>query len=192
MEQNKEMTAQESLRLITETMNNSRKEILRTSGKHLLFWGVLLTIFSLAIFLLWNTTDRAAWNYLWFAMPIVGMPATYLLNKGTTPVPESLISKMLGGVWSAYGIFAVCAAALACFVVPLNITVTIILLFGFSVSISGIILKNWAVIVSGFVLAMGGMFIGVKYSSEPAQLLIFVLGGIVLAVTGLIVKSQTR
>ena len=30
MEQNKEMTAQESLRLITETMNNSRKEILRT------------------------------------------------------------------------------------------------------------------------------------------------------------------
>lgn len=186
------MTAQESLRLITETMNNSRKEILRTSGKHLLFWGVLLTIFSLAIFLLWNTTGRAAWNYLWFAMPIVGMPATRLLKKGTTPVPESLISKMLGGVWSAYGIFAVCAAALACFVVPLNITVTIILLFGFSVSISGIILKNWAVIVSGFVLAIGGMFIGVKYSSEPAQLLIFVLGGIVLAVTGLIVKSQTR
>ena len=192
MEQNKEMTAQESLRLITETMNNSRKEILRTSGKHLLFWGALLTIFSLAIFLLWNTTGRAAWNYLWFAMPIVGMPAAYLLNKGATPVPESLISKMLGGVWSAYGIFAVCAAALACFVVPLNITVTIILLFGFSVSISGIILKNWTVIVSGFILAIGGMFIGVKYSSEPAQLLIFVLGGIVLAVTGLIVKSQTR
>ena len=192
MEQNKEMTAQESLRLITETMNNSRKEILRTSGKHLLFWGVLLTIFSLAIFLLWNTTGRAAWNYLWFAMPIVGMPATHLLNKGATPVPESLISKMLGGVWSAYGIFAVCAAALACFVVPLNITVTIILLFGFAESISGIILKNWTVILSGFVLAIGGMFIGAKYSSEPTQLLIFTLGGIVLAVTGLIVKSQTR
>ena len=192
MEQNKEMTAQESLRLIAETMNNSRREILRTSGKHLLFWGVLLTFFSLAIFLLWNMTGKAAWNYLWFAMPFVGMPAAWLRNKGTTPVPESLISKMLGGVWSAYGIFAVCAAALACFVVPLNITVTIILLFGFAESISGIILKNWTVILSGFVLAIGGMFIGAKYSSEPAQLLIFTLGGIVLAVTGLIVKSQTR
>lgn len=192
MEQNKEMTAQESLKLITETMNNSRKDILRSSGKHLLFWGVLLTIFSLAIFLLWNASGKGAWNYLWFAMPVVGMPVTRLLNKGVAPVPESLISKMLGGVWSAYGIFAMCAAALALFLVPFNITVTIILLFGFAESVSGIILKNWTVIVSGFILAMGGMFIGVKYAAEPAQLLIFTLGGVVLAVTGLVVKKQNK
>jgi|GEM_PF-4542425 len=32
MEQNKEMTAQESLALITETMNNNRKDIVRSSG----------------------------------------------------------------------------------------------------------------------------------------------------------------
>lgn len=192
MEQNKEMTAQESLKLITETMNNSRKDILRSSGKHLLFWGVLLTIFSLAIFLLWNSSGKGAWNYLWFAMPVVGMPVTRLLNKGAVPVPESLISKMLGGVWSAYGIFATCAAALALFLVPFNITVTIILLFGFAESVSGIILKNWTVIVSGFILAMGGMFIGVKYAAEPAQLLIFTLGGVVLAVTGLVVKKQNK
>ena len=192
MTQNKEMTAQESLQLITETLNNSRKDILRTSGKHLLFWGVLLMIFSLAIYLLWNATGRGAWNYLWFAMPVIGMPVTRLLKRNATPVPESLISKMLGGVWSAYGVFAMCAAALSCFVVPVNITVTIILLFGFAESVSGIILKNWTVIVSGFILAMGGIYIGAKYASEPAQLLIFTLCGVVLAMTGLIVKSQNR
>jgi hypothetical protein len=32
MEQNKEMTAQESLSIITETMNNNRKDIVRSSG----------------------------------------------------------------------------------------------------------------------------------------------------------------
>ena len=190
MAQNKEMTAQESLRLITETMNNSRKEILRASGSYLLFWGILLTIFSLAVFLLWNASGEEAWNYLWFALPVIGMPAARLLNRHAAPVPDSLISKILGGVWSVYGVFAMCAAALSCFIAPFNITVTIILLFGFAESISGIILKNRAVIVSGFILAMGGMFIGVKYASEPAQLLIFTLGGIVLALTGLIVKSQ--
>ena len=192
MEENKEMTPQESLRLITETMNNSRKEILRRSGKHLLFWGILLTIFSLAIYLLWNASGKGAWNYLWFAMPVIGMPATLLLNRNAAPIPDSLISKMLGGVWSAYGVFAVCAAALACFVVPLNITVTIILLFSFAESISGIILKNRTVVVSGFLLAMAGLFIGVKYASEPAQLLIFTVGGILLALTGFVVESQNK
>lgn len=186
------MTARESLDLITETMNNSRKEILRNSGKHLLFWGLLLTLFSLVIFLLWNASGNGAWNYLWFAMPLVGIPVARLLKRNAAPVPESILSKMLGGVWSAYGVFATCAAALACFVFPVSITVTIILLFGFAESVSGIILKNGTVIVSGFILAMGGMFIGAKYAASPAQLLIFTLGGIVLSLTGLIVKSQNK
>lgn len=192
MEQNKEMSARESLRLISETMNNSRKEILRNSGKHLLFWGALLTLFSLIIFLLWNASGNGAWNYLWFAMPVAGIPVARLLKRNAPPVPESIISKMLGGVWSAYGVFATCAAVLACFVFPVSITVTIILLFGFAESVSGIILKNGTVIVSGFILAMGGMFIGAKYAASPAQLLIFTLGGIVLSLTGLIVKSQNK
>ena len=34
-EQNKEMTAAESLALITETLNNSRKDILNNSSKYL-------------------------------------------------------------------------------------------------------------------------------------------------------------
>ena len=53
MEQNKEMTAQQSLNLISETMNNSRKEIVRNSGKYFVLWGVLLTVFSLLVYFLW-------------------------------------------------------------------------------------------------------------------------------------------
>ena len=52
MEQNKEMTAQQSLQLISETFNNSRKDILRGSAKYFVLWGALLTITSLAIYLL--------------------------------------------------------------------------------------------------------------------------------------------
>ena len=74
MEQNKEMTAQESLKLISETMSNNRKEIVRNSGKYFVLWGVLLTIFSLLIFFLWKTTGRAVWNNLWFALPAIGYP----------------------------------------------------------------------------------------------------------------------
>ena len=52
MEQNKEMTAQESLALIAETVNNSRKSIVKRSGKYMLVWGIALTIVSLLVFIL--------------------------------------------------------------------------------------------------------------------------------------------
>ena len=52
MDQNKEMSAQESLSLITETLNSNRKEITRRSGKYYLLWGTLLTVLSLIIYFL--------------------------------------------------------------------------------------------------------------------------------------------
>ena len=64
MELNNELTAQESLRIITETMNNNRLDITRRSSKHFLLWGALLTFFSLLVYALWKTTDNAAWNNL--------------------------------------------------------------------------------------------------------------------------------
>ena len=74
MEQNKEMMAQESLRLITESFNKSRKDILRNSAKYFILWGTLLTVTSLVIYLLWHLTGKPQWNFLWFAMPVVGYP----------------------------------------------------------------------------------------------------------------------
>ena len=49
MEQNNEMSAQQSLQIITETFNKSRKGILRNSAKYFLLWGALLTAISLII-----------------------------------------------------------------------------------------------------------------------------------------------
>ncbi len=81
MEQNKEMTAQESLSIITETMNNNRKDIVRSSGKYFVLWGILLTVFSLLVFILWKTTGKAVWNNLWFALPAIVLGATGLIVK---------------------------------------------------------------------------------------------------------------
>jgi Uncharacterized protein conserved in bacteria len=74
MEQNNEMSAQQSLQIITETFNKSRKGILRNSAKYFLLWGALLTAISLVIYLLWNLTGKPQWNFLWFAMPAIGYP----------------------------------------------------------------------------------------------------------------------
>ena len=65
MEQNKEMTAQQSLRIISETFNKSRKDILSNSAKYFMLWGALLTVVSLVIYLLWHLSGKPEWNFLY-------------------------------------------------------------------------------------------------------------------------------
>ena len=191
MEQNKEMTAQESLRLITESINRSRKDILRGSAKYFVLWGAMLTATSLAIYLLWHFTGKPQWNFLWFAMPLIGYPLGALIGKSNAPIPQNEVSKMLGGVWSVFGAFALTLSAIAVFLVPMHVTLVIVIILGLAESISGVLLKNWPFIIAGFLLGVGGAVFALLVKSE-AQLLIFTLGGALLLVTGLIMKLQYK
>ena len=191
MEQNYEMTAQQSLQLITETFNKSRKGILRNSAKYFLLWGALLTAVSLVIFLLWNLTGKPQWNFLWFAMPAIGYPLAMLMGKYDVSVPQNEVSKMLTGVWRVFGVFAITLSVLAVCLVPMNVTLIIVIIMGLAECMSGVLLKNWPIIVCGFLLGVGGAVVAMLVKSE-AQLLIFTLGGILLLVTGAIMKLQNK
>ncbi len=185
------MTAQESLQLITESFNKSRKDILRNSAKHFILWGTLLTAISLAIYLLWHFTGKPQWNFLWFAMPVIGYPFAALIGKNSVAIPQNEVSKMLGGVWSVFGAFAITLSAIAVSLVPMNITLIIVIILGLAECFSGVLLKNWPIIVAGFLLGIGGAVFALLVKSE-AQLLIFTLGGVLLLVTGMIMKLQYK
>ncbi len=191
MEQNKEMTAQESLQLISESLNKSRNDILRSSAKYFVLWGILLTATSLAIYLLWHFTGKPQWNFLWFAMPVIGYPLAALVGKSNAPIPQNEVSKMLGGVWSVFGTFSLALSAIAVFVVPMHVTLIIVIILGLAECISGVMLKNWPIIIAGFLLGVGGAFFALLVKSE-AQILIFTLGGVLLLVTGIIMKLQYK
>ena len=191
MEQNKEMTAQESLQLITESFNKSRKDILRNSAKYFMLWGVLLTVTSLAIWLLWHFTGKPQWNFLWFTMPVIGYPLAALIGKNQVAIPQNEVSKMLAGVWSVFGTFSLTLSAIAVFLVPMHVTLIIVIILGLAECISGVLLKNWPIIIGGFLLGVGGALFAMLVKGE-AQLLIFTLGGILLLVTGFIMKLQYK
>ena len=191
MELNNEMTAQQSLALISETMNNCRKAILRNNAKGFLVWGILLTVFSLVVYLLWHMTGSPNWNLLWFAMPFIGYPLAALLYKKNDAVPQSEIGRMLGQIWGVFAVFSLTLSAIGTFIVPMNITLMIVVLLGIAECISGVVLRNWPIIACGAILGIGGAVAAVLLKSE-AQLLLFTLGGVLLAVTGLIVKQQYR
>ena len=205
MEQNKEMTAQESLNLISETMNNSRKEIVRNSGKYFVLWGVLLTVFSLLVYFLWKTTGKVAWNNLWFALPLIGYPLSrWAKNKEKDSRAENFISRINGGIWGTFGVFA-CSVALfsvlysqffdsplTTIVLGVTLSPQIVLLFGMVETISGITLKNWTIKIAGWITGIGGLAIFYIAQVGAEQMLIFTFAGIVLTATGLIVKHQYK
>lgn len=210
-EEKREMTAQESLSLITETLNSCRKDITRRSGKYYILWGALLTLFSLVIYVVWKATDKPAWNCLWFTMPVVGFLLARLLGKKD---PEGHvqndISRITHGIWSAFGIFSCVVAAftlayshvsdgaldlgrsIRAMVSLASLTAEIVLLFGLAECACGVVLKNWTIKVAGFITGIGGLAIyyitGVGYE----QMFIFTFAGLVLVATGLIVKYQYK
>ena len=199
------MTAQESLSLITETMNNNRKEIVRNSGKYFVMWGILLTVFSLLVFILWKTTGKAAWNNLWFALPIIGFPLSKLLKSKEGPTrAENFISRINGGIWGTFGLFACSIAlftvlygqfgdsSLTAIVLGATLTAVIVLLFGMAETISGIALKNWTIKIAGWITGIGGLVIFYITQAGAEQMLIFTFAGSVLAATGLIIKYQYK
>lgn len=204
-EQTKGMTAEESLSLITETLNSSRKEITRRSGKYYILWGTLLTLFSIVIYLLWKLTDKEAWNNLWFAMPVIGFLLARLMSrKDTETHVQNDVSRITQGIWTAFGIFACVVAAFTVifsqwgsnifrvFSVVNGLTAEIILLFGLAECISGIALKNWIIKIAGLVTGLGGLAIYYIFIGGEELMFIFTFAGLVLVATGLIVKRQYR
>lgn len=205
IEQNKEMTAEQSLSLITETLNKSRKEITRNSGKYFIFWGVLLTFFSVLSYLLWKITDCSSWSYLWFAMPVIGFPLARVLRKKDGPDRvQNDVSRIVSGIWTTFAIFACSIPVFTILYIELTanffgaigaiygLTAGIVLVFGFAESISGVALKNWFVKISGFVTGIGGLAIHYIAGAQVEQMFIFTFAGIVLMATGLIVKFQYK
>ena len=191
MEQNKEMTALESLKLISETLNRSRRVILRNNSKGFILWGALLMVMSLVVYFLWHSTGNPAWNFLWFAMPAIGYPVAGLIYKNRGEVPQGFVGKLLAQVWGVFGIFTIVISALAIFVVPMPITFSIVLMLGLAECISGVILKSWPIIIGGSLLGICGAVAAVLLKTE-AQLLLFTIGGAILAVTGLIINYQYK
>lgn len=204
-EQNREMTAQESLSLITETLNNSRKEITQRSGKYYILWGALLTVFSLIIYLPWKLTDREAWNCLWFAMPVIGFLLARLMSrKDTETHVQNDVSRITQGIWTSFGIFSSAVAAFTLIFSELgtdilrtlvslgSLSAEIVLIFGLAECACGVALKNWIMKFAGFITGIGGLAIYYILGLGYEMMFIFTFAGLVLMFTGLLVKRQYR
>ncbi len=78
--EDRKLTEKESLEVITSMIARTKQRYLG-SGNTLIMWGVLVVITSMLVWALLATTRQNAWNWLWFAIPVIGFPTSLIMKK---------------------------------------------------------------------------------------------------------------
>lgn len=200
----KNLTTENSLKIIAETMERSRMSIAKNSGKPLILWGCLVAVTSIVVYLLWSKTNSPVWNLLWFAMSIIGFICTIFISKNNEKTPKNEVSRILGKIWMWFGIFTtgfylmIWVAYLimrACnpeASIHVNLTLIIALMMGLCGVISGVVIKIKSVVAS-LVIATAISVFAALVVTGPAQILVFVVLGIVgLIIPGCILHGKAK
>ena len=102
MEERK-LNEKESLELIAQMIQNSKKNLQVGRGNQFILWGWLGAITSLAVMTMLLLTNNPMWNWLWFAIPVIGWPVMmWQLKKEKKPV-VTFTDKVLKAVWMSIG-----------------------------------------------------------------------------------------
>ncbi|MCM1077154.1 MAG: hypothetical protein NC411_07335 [Bacteroides sp.] len=101
----RKLTEKESLEVITSMIARTRAKYIG-SGKILLMWGYLISIISILVWVLLAKTHHNAWNWLWFAIPIVGCPATVVMSRKEQAATGvvTCFDKITSRMWTYFGI----------------------------------------------------------------------------------------
>lgn len=151
------MTPEESLQLISDTIVKSRRDFERNSGSPMILWGIVVLVVSLAVWTAVKLTENQLWNFLWFAIPLIGWPAMrFCIKDARNKKAKNFINETIGQIWIGYGIFATATAVVLAFINPIYLGTIHIAMLGLGAYITGRILKNNYITVGSLITGIGG------------------------------------
>ena len=187
------MTPEKSLQIISEAIAKSRRDFEKNAGTPLVTWGVIVLLFSILVWFILQETSNMNWNLLWFGIPGVGWPLSMLLSKGKQRESNTtFISKTLGQIWVAYGIFATVLSAAFTFIEPSLIGFMTAVLLGFAATMTGIILKNNYITAGGLITGIGCTIALFFVESLDATLLFGVAAILNLIIPGYMMNKKAK
>lgn len=200
----KNLTTENSLKIIAETMERSRMTIAKNTGKPLILWGCMVALTSVVVYFLWSKTGSAVWNLLWFAMTAISVVCNIVMDRNKEKAPSTEISRIIGKTWMWFGIFTTglyLMIWIAYFIlrafnpeasIHVDLTLVISLMMGLCGVISGVVMKMKSV-VACLVIATALSVVVALVVNGPAQILVFaILGVIGLVIPGLILQNKAK
>jgi hypothetical protein len=199
MEEKNNMTAERSLEIIKESIERSQRTINKNSSIPLIWWGGCVVVFSLIIAYLWNNHGGPVWNMLWAVLWLIGYAGNWMIDKRRESVPTTFVGKVIGHVWTTFGVFCCSVGMLFGFIgsgmLPMGlimpkvyvfgcITSIISLCFGMGTTITGLVISNRIIQICGLIAGIGGFFGALHF---PGYTQLYVMAGV--ATIGLIVPG---
>ena len=143
---NNEMTPEQSLQIISEAIAKSRRDFEKNSGTPMIIWGVVVLVFSFIVWIPLRMSGNPLWNFLWFAVPVVGVIVSrFRLKRPEIKGARNFINETMGQVWIGYGIFATVIALVLAFVAPQHIGTIILSLLGYGTFMTGMLLSTGSI-----------------------------------------------
>lgn len=99
----KKLNEKESLELIAQMIQNTRRNLNVGSSNMFLLWGYLGVIVTFIVWIGIFLTNDLAWLWGFWAIPVLSYPLKKYLNRNSHQVVKSLLDEILYEVWRMFG-----------------------------------------------------------------------------------------
>jgi hypothetical protein len=164
----KTLTPEESISMISDMIALAKKSIV-DKGFHYLLWGWLVCITSIADYLLIQSGNSHHY-YVWFIMPILGIPVAFWYNYRHYSTSKSHLGLIITYLWLGFFITGLLIFFMGIARNPENILQNFLLLLGFALFVSGSIIRFRPVYLGGIVYWLAAL--ACVFAPYPYQLLI--------------------
>ncbi len=166
--EDKKLTPQESMELIASMIQSTKRRVALPDLRISVMWAVLSIITAVAAWILISTTQTPRFNFIWFAIPVIGIPASIVLANGKPEksCTKTYIDKVSDGVWKCVGYIAI-GLTIACFIMQqcgypmvwLAMLYYAFIIVGFGATVSGLLLRENSYVVGGLFSIFSGFAI---------------------------------
>ncbi len=173
----KKITPQEGIAIISQMIDASKQRTAMPNLSISIMWTALSVITAAVVGILLTTTGDAGYNWLWFAIPVIGIPLNIIIagKIKKESVVKTYIDRLSDGVWRIVGyvsmlltvvciIFWLCGHPEAWNLMLLYAFIVV----GLGAAMQGVIIRELSYTVGGVFSVIAGFVVGgLMLSSVP-------------------------
>ena len=173
MEENSNLTAERSLEIITQQIEQSRRDVSKTTAQSLYIAGICIMCTAVLVAIINIITMSQGMigigHLLWFLLPFIILKLSRKYTKDSARTPVNFVGSMIAKTWITFGYFAIGFFVIALvwsFVAPrflqpsefvvsqIRVAPVIVLLMGMAITMTGHILRQRWLITFGIVAGL--------------------------------------
>lgn len=164
----KKLTPQESMELITSMIQSTKRRVASPDLRISVMWAALTIITAATAWILLSTTHNPWFNFIWFAIPVIGIPTNIILanSRREQIKTKTYLDKVSEDLWKCVGYIAM-GLTIGCFIAQqcgypqawLAMFYYAFIIVGFGATVSGLLLREGSYIFGGLFSIFSGFAI---------------------------------